>query len=339
MVVLELDGSDGGGQLLRTALALSALTREGFRMRNVRGSRPTPGLKAQHAAALWAVREVCDAAVEGGARGSETVTFDPGPVRGGEVRVEVGTAGSVTLVFDAALPLAYALETPLSLRVVGGTDVKWAPTIAHHAEVKRGVVERFGLDYTDHVERRGFYPAGGGEATVELEPSTPTEATLTERGPLREGTVFAWASDDLEQASVAERMADHVLDAHPSFERRVAYGPADSTGAGCCLRAEFTDSVAGFDALGEPGRSAEAVAGDVLSAFEGFRETGAAVDRHTADQVMVPLAVAGGAVSIPAVTDHVASNAAVVRSFGGDLRVEQRDGTAVLESDGGLGTR
>jgi RNA 3'-terminal phosphate cyclase (ATP) len=151
--------------------------------------------------------------------------------------------------------------------------------------------------------------------------------------------VFAWASDDLEQASVAERMADHVLDAHPSFERRVGYGPADSTGAVCCLRAEFADSVAGVDALGEPGRSAEAVAGDVLSAFERLCETDAAVDRHTADQVMVPLAVAGGAVSIPAVTDHVASNAEVVRAFGGDLRVARRDGTAVLESDGGLRTR
>lgn len=337
--MLELDGSEGGGQLLRTALALSALTGEGFRMRNVRGSRPTPGLKPQHAAAVWAVREVCDADVEGGTRGSETVTFDPGPVRGGEVRVEVGTAGSVTLVFDAVLPITYALETPLSLTVVGGTDVKWAPTIAHHAEVKRDVVERFGLDYTDHVKRRGFYPAGGGEATVELKPSTPTEATLTERGLLRAGTVFAWATDDLDQASVAERMAHHVLEAHPSFDRQVAYGPADSTGAGCCLRATFADSVAGFDALGELGLSAEAVAGDVLSTFEEFCQTDAAVDRHTADQVMVPLAVAGGAVSIPAVTDHVSSNAAVVRAFGGDLWVERHDGTAVLESDGGLQTR
>jgi RNA 3'-terminal phosphate cyclase (ATP) len=97
--------------------------------------------------------------------------------------------------------------------------------------------------------------------------------------------------------------------------------------------------VAGFDALGELGLSAEAVAGDVLSTFEEFCQTDAAVDRHTADQVMVPLAVAGGAVSIPAVTDHVSSNAAVVRAFGGDLWVERHDGTAVLESDGGLQTR
>ncbi|MFC7226591.1 RNA 3'-terminal phosphate cyclase [Salinirubellus salinus] len=337
--MLELDGSEGGGQLLRTALALSALTGEAFRMRNVRGSRPEPGLKSQHAAALWAVARVCDAEVEGGARGSETVTFEPGAVGGEDVRVEVGTAGSVPLVFDALLPVAYALSEPLSVTVVGGTDVRWAPTMAHHAEVKRRVVSRFGVRYRDEVARLGFYPVGGGEATLHLSPSSPADATLTDRGAFEGGTVYAYASDDLEQAAVADRMADRVLESHPGLDRRAVYRPADSTGAACCLRATFTDAVAGFDALGEPGRSSEAVAEAVLEAFESFRDGTAAVDAHTADQVMVPLAVCGGAVAVPRVTDHVASNAEVVRAFGGDLHVERReDGTAVLRSAGGLGS-
>ena len=334
--MLELDGSGGGGQLLRTALALSALTGEAFRMRNVRGSRPNPGLKPQHAAALWAVREVCDADVDGGERGSETVSFEPGPVAGGDLRVEVGTAGSVPLVFDAVLPLGYALPEPLSLTVVGGTDVRWAPTMAHHAAVKRPLAGRFGLRYTDRVERVGFYPAGGGEATLELDPAEPSPATLTDRGALVGGTVHATASEDLEQASVAERMADEVVDTHPDFDRQVRYRPADSTGAVCCLVAEFEGSVAGFDALGDPNRSAEAIAGDVLTAFAAFREGAAAVDEHAADQLMVPLAVAGGALSVPAVSDHVASNAAVIRAFGGDLRVDEDGPTPVLRSDGGF---
>ena len=335
--MLELDGSDGGGQLLRTALALSALTGEAFTMRNVRGSRPDPGLKAQHAAAVWTVGRVCDADVEGGSRESETVTFDPGPVEGGAVRVEVGTAGSVALVFDALLPLAYALDAPLSATVVGGTDVRWAPTMAHHAEVKRRVVERLGLRYRDEVGRLGFYPAGGGEATLHLAPSTATPATLTDRGAFTGGTVYAYATDDLEQASVAERLADTVREAVPDLDSRAVYRPADSTGAACCLRASFERSTTGFDALGEPGRSAEAVAGTVADAFEEFTAGEAAVDAETADQVMVPLAVAGGAVAIPAVTDHVASNAEVIRAFGGSLDVESAGGgSAVLRSDGNL---
>ena len=335
--MLELDGSEGGGQLLRTALALATVTGTAFRMRNVRGSRPTPGLKPQHAAAIWAVKRVCDAEVEGAERGSETVTFVPGPVAGGEVRVEVGTAGSVPLVFDAVLPVAYALDDPLSVTVVGGTDVRWAPTMAHHAEVKRRVAARFGLRYRDTVERLGFYPAGGGEATVHLDPSTPTPATLTDPGAFVGGTVYAYATPDLEQASVAERLADAVTEAVSGVDRRAVYRPADSTGAACCLRATFEGTTAGFDALGEPGRSAEAVAADVVAAFEAFREEGAAVDAHTADQTMVPLAVAGGAVSVPRVTDHVASNAEVVRAFGGDLHVEEGEGgPPVLRSAGGL---
>jgi RNA 3'-terminal phosphate cyclase (ATP) len=334
--VLELNGGGGGGQLLRTALALSALTGKPFRMTNVRGSRPNPGLKAQHTAALWAVHEVCNADVEGGEHGSETVTFEPGHVTGGELRVEVGTAGSVPLVFDAVLPLGYTLSDPLSLTVGGGTDVRWAPTMTHHAAVKRPLAARFGLRYRDRIERVGFYPAGGGEATLELEPSKPSSATVTERGALVGGTLHATASDDLEQAEVAERMADTVTDVPLDFDREVAYKPADSTGAVCSLVAEFEGSVAGFDALGDPNRSAETVAGDVLAAFAAFREGAAAADEHTADQSMVPLAVAGGAVSIPAVTDHVASNAAVIRAFGGDLRIDESGAVPVLRSEGGF---
>jgi RNA 3'-terminal phosphate cyclase (ATP) len=210
--------------------------------------------------------------------------------------------------------------------------------MAHHAEVKRRVVERFGLRYRDDVERLGFYPAGGGEATLHLSPSSATRATLTGRGAFTGGTVYAYATDDLEQASVAERMADTVRESLSDLDARVVYRAADSPGAACCLRATFERSTAGFDALGEPGRSAEAVAKEVVDAFDEFRASQAALDAETADQVMVPLTVAGGAVAIPAVTDHVASNAEVIRAFGGSLDIETAGGgPAVLRSDGDLG--
>jgi len=335
--VLELDGDDGGGQLVRSALACAALTGEPFRLTDARGGRSKPGLRPKHAAAVWAVAQICDADVKGGETRSETLVFEPGDLTGGEVRVEVGTAGSVPLVFDAVLPVAYALPEPLLLTVVGGTDTRWAPTMAHHATVKPRVLSRFGLRYRDTVDRLGFYPTGGGEATLHLPPATPTPARLTERGAIGCGRVYAYATDDLEQAVVAGRLADAVLEEHPSFERRVVYRPADSAGAACCLRVTFEGGTVGFDALGEPGKSAEAVARDALTSFAAFRETDAVVDHHTADQVLLPLAVAGGAVAVPEVTGHVASNAALIRSFGGDLRLGESGTTQILQSSGGLG--
>jgi RNA 3'-terminal phosphate cyclase (ATP) len=253
--------------------------------------------------------------------------------------VEVGTAGSIALVFDAVLPVAYALDEPLTLTVTGGTDVRWAPTMSHHATVKRRIAGRFGLGYHDEVTHMGFYPTGGGKATLELPSGRPTPAVLTDRGPLESGIVYVTATPDLEQASVAERMADPVLESYPDFERRVRYRTADSSGAVCCLVAQFEQSIAGFDAVGQPDRSSEAVGTNVLHAFETFRDTEAAVDEHTADQVMIPLTVAGGAVAIDQVSCHITTNTPVIQMFGGDLHIEAGDDVRILRSAGGLGVR
>jgi RNA 3'-terminal phosphate cyclase (ATP) len=337
--VLKLSGADGGGQIIRTAVALSALTGKAFSMSHIRGSRPEPGLKAQHVAAVQAVAQICDAKVTGLTTGSEIIRFEPGSVGGGDLQAEVGTAGSIALVFDAVLPVAYVLDTPLTLTVTGGTDVRWAPTMTHHATVKRRIVSCFGLRYQSETTRVGFYPAGGGKATVKLPSGTPSAAVLTDRGPLESGIIYATATPDLEQASVAERMVAPVIEAYPDVDCRVRYRAADSAGAVCCLAATFKNSIAGFDTVGRPGRSAEAVGTDVLQAFEAFCQTDAAIDEYTADQVMIPLAVAGGTVTIDRVTSHITSNAGVIRRFGGDLRIETDTKAIRMQSAGGLKTR
>ena len=339
--MLEIDGSDGGGQLVRTALACSALTGEPFRMTGVRGARPNPGLRPQHLAAVEAVASVCDATVSGAEAGSEELRFDPGPVAGGEYEVAVGTAGSVPLILDAVLPVGYALSGPLSLRTTGGTDVKWAPTADHHRAVKLPLVRRAGLEAEAAVERRGFYPAGGGAATLSLASSDPREIELTERGPLRSLRVASVASESLRKPEVAERQAEAALEALKSrdptapVESTVEYAGSDSPGSAVLVRAEYEDSLAGFDALGERGVPAEEVGEAAADAFAGFDDASeAAVDEHVADQLVLPLAVAGGAVAIPRVTDHVATNVETVRSFGADVRIEGGDRPRLVTAGG-----
>jgi RNA 3'-terminal phosphate cyclase (ATP) len=344
--VLELGGSEGGGQLVRTALACSALTGEPFRMTEVRGARPVPGLRPQHLATVEAVASVCDADVPGAEEGSEKLAFHPGSVTGGKRGVAVGTAGSVPLVFDTVLPVAYALSGPLEPRATGGTDVKWAPTADRYRRVKLPLVRRCGLDVEAMVERRGFYPAGGGAATLSLPPAEPRALDLTERGPLRSVAVRSVAAESLSKPEVAERQAEAAVASLESLElavpvdSAVEYVESDSPGSAVLVRAEYGDSLAGFDALGERGRPAEAVGEAAVEAFGEFHARDAAVDRHTVDQLVLPLAVAEGKVTVPRATDHVASTVDLVRAFGAAVRVaDDCDGSPELVSDGGFGVR
>ena len=339
--MLELDGSEGGGQLVRTALACSALTGEAFRMAGVREERPNPGIRPQHLAAIEAVAAVCDAKVTGAEAGGSGFEFEPGTPTGGEYGVAVGTAGSVPLVFDSILPVGYALAEPLRLRATGGTDAKWAPTVDHQRSVKLPLVRRAGLDAGTTVERRGFYPVGGGKATLALSPAEPREIELADRGELRSVNVVSVASRSLEDAEIARRQVDAVVDdleVPAPVESTVEYAESDSPGSAVLVRAAYERSLAGFDALGERGRPAEEVGAAAAEAFARFDAGGAAVDEHTADQLVLPLAVAGGEVAIPRVTDHVETNAGLIRAFGGDVRISGGDPPRIA-STGGLGSR
>lgn len=361
--MLEIDGSAGGGQLLRTALALSALTDTPFRMTDVRGDRPTPGLKAQHAACVRAAAAVADAEVEGGAVGDDAVTFEPNEVTGGDYAVAVDTAGSLTLVFETVLPLAVATETPLTLHATGGTDVAWSPPIDYLRRVKLPLLARHGLLARVDAERRGFYPAGSGAARLTLSPSSLNRIDLPEpvgRPDVASVRVFVAASTDLAASDAAERLAAAAAegladDGHEVASRVASYGPATSTGAVVTIRADVNERhedgsenrgaaadatagvrpAAGVSALGEPGTPAEETAHEAVDRFRRFRDGPGAVDRHLADQLVLPVALAGGAVAAPTVTDHLASCVALVNRFGIDVAYEERaTGGALVRAEG-----
>jgi len=348
--MLEIDGGAGGGQLFRSSLALSTLTDTPVRVVDVRGNRSNPGLKAQHVAAARAISRIATAETDGVELGSDTVEFDPGKVNGGEYAVSIETAGSLTLVFETVLPLALVVDEPIRLRATGGTDVDWSPPLDYLRRVKLPSLRWHGIVAAVTSERRGFYPIGGGGATLTLGPSAPERIEATASPTIAGARAYAVASDDLADGDVAERLArtgtemvealDHGVE---STERVVEYADADCTGAAIVLRADAeaggerltaTVPIAGFSALGGPDRSAEAVAGDAVDDFAAWLDTGAVVDRYLADQLVVPLAILGGRVAIPEVTDHVAASLDLVEAFGVPVDCEQEDGRAILQAEG-----
>lgn len=335
--MLELDGSEGGGQILRSALAMSAVTGQPFTMTDVRGGRQTPGLRPQHLAAVELLADICEAEVSDAEVGSDEVTFRPDTVADGDYEVDIGTAGSITLLFDTVLPLATALGAPLAVTARGGTDVKWSPTMDYWRWSKLPLLRQHGLQATVEVERRGFYPEGGGEVTLRVGPSSLSALDLGQRGAQEGARVYSVATTDLADQSVAERQASRAVDRLDSgglapTEWTVQYADAASAGSAVGVRLEYEHGAAGFDALGEPGKPAEEVADEAVDSAVEFLADSAAVDRHSADQLLLFLALTGGELRIPAVTEHVRTNRSLLAAFGFDVSLHTGEISPVLRA-------
>lgn len=341
--MIEIDGSDGGGQVLRTACALATLTGENTRIGQVRGNRPDPGLKAQHLTAIETLATLSGGSLENARRGAEEITVRPAPaseasaeatVEPTDVEATVGTAGSITLVFDTVLPLAVACDTPVGVTITGGTEVKWSPPLSAHQQVKLPLCRRFGLQAAIEREQTGFYPAGGGRATLWLAPSTLSPVDLTDRGSLVGARIYSRASGDMvenaasrQAARVESRLADAGV---PVLERQATVAETASPGSAVTVELVFEQTRAAFDALGDPERSPEAVGDEAVEATLDFRETDAAVDRHVADQLLVFLALAGGEIRVPAMTDHVETSLELLEAFGVDATTQKAGHSSLI---------
>jgi RNA 3'-terminal phosphate cyclase (ATP) len=323
--VIILDGSqgEGGGQIVRSAVTLSCITGQAVRVEKVRAGRKTGGLRPQHVAAVRAAAELCDAEIEGVAVGSTAITFEPrAAVRAGVYEWTVGTAGSATLVLQTVLlPLALA-EGRSELRVHGGTHVPRSPSGHYLRDVYAPALLELGADAEIYGNGYGWTPQGGGT----LSAYTGGGARLCgvdghERGQLER--VFGVAVGCNLPAHIPQRMANrarnllapHLLgvtvDIRPQRVRSV------STGAGIFLAAEYGNGRGGVGVLGRRGMPSEVVAERAVQALLAFHDSGAAVDRHLADQLIMPLALAEGpsVLHVEAITSHCRTQAAVVRAF------------------------
>ncbi|MEM1873713.1 MAG: RNA 3'-terminal phosphate cyclase [Acidilobaceae archaeon] len=306
MRIVEIDGSmgEGGGQILRTALAISAVTKTPVRIYNIRAKRDNPGLRPQHLTAVKAIARLCNARVEGDRVGSTVIEFYPGEVRGGDFDFDIGTAGSVSLVLQALLPVLLYAERPSRVRVRGGTDVPKAPTIDYMREVLSRLLKSLGADIAISVERRGHYPRGGGVVTLEVvAPAKLRSRSFLERGRLlgvylRSHAVKLPAHVAERQAASASSIIEKALGVKPRVEVE-SYEPSRDPhlgpGSGVTAWALFEETVMGSDSLGAPGKRAEVVGEEAARALVEDIGTGAALDRHASDMIPLYLALAGGA--------------------------------------------
>lgn len=328
--MLTIDGSfgEGGGQILRSSLALSLLTGRTFRIQNVRANRSNPGLARQHLTALRAATAVGNARVEGDALGSRAVVFELRAVRGGEFAFSMEGAGSTTLVLQTVLIPLLRADGPSTLTLEGGTHNPFAPPFDFLDRTFLPLIREMGGRAAITLERPGFYPAGGGRLRAEIEPSALEPRELLERGAIRGLSARALVSAlprhvaERELATAAERLGI------PEEELEVVE-VEDPAGPGnaILIAVEMERLTEVFTGFGERGVPAERVAERAAAEAEFYLEAGVPVGSHLADQLLLPLAAAGGGrfrTSEP--TTHTLTNAEVVQRFTGlHVAVERID--------------
>jgi RNA 3'-terminal phosphate cyclase (ATP) len=317
--VIEIDGSmgEGGGQLLRTALTLAMCTGAPIRLRHLRARRARPGLRAQHLAAVHAAAAICGARVSGATLASGDLEFIPGAVRPGHYDIDVGTAGSTLLVLQTILlPLSFC-GAPSSVVLRGGTHNPLAPTFEFVRDAWLPLIGQIGFRARLALERHGFIPHGGGVVRASIEPRCPGRVLdLMERGPVRRCSVQVLLSqlpEDIgrrEVRTLCERLA--VPEESCRIETVEASGPGNALHVRLDC-AHLTTLFAGFGRRGVP---AETVAGRTAEEVRRYIDADVALDRHLADQMLLPLALAaGGRFSTLPPSGHTTTNAAVIGMF------------------------
>ncbi len=339
--MIEIDGSygEGGGQILRTAVGMAALTGKPVRIFNIRANRPNPGMSHQHYHAVKAVAEMCDAECEGLEVGSTELVFRPGRVRGGEYEIDIGTAGSVTLLLQAVKLAALAADSTVEVEVRGGTDVKWSPPVDYEIHVHAHYLKRIGCEYELEVERRGHYPRGGGIVRARIEPVDRLKPlNAVEFGELEEVRGISHCVRlpphvAERQARAAAEVIERELGVEPDIEVETYpkhRDPHKGPGSGIVLWAEDDQgNRIGADALGEKGKPAEQVGREAAEELVERVKTGMALDENMGDQILPFLALADGEseYGVTRVDPHLTTNAWVVQKFlDVDIEVDGEEG-------------
>ncbi len=318
--MIKIDGSigEGGGQVLRSALTLSMITGQPFRIENIRANRSKPGLMRQHLTSVNAARDVCAGDVLGASVGSDVIEFLPGSVSGGEYHFSIGTAGSTTLVLQTVLPALITASEPSVITIEGGTHNIYAPSVHFLGRAFLPLIERMGPTVVLELKKHGFYPAGGGRISVDVNPVDQLEPIdLLERGDVVEQyavATVAGLSGEIakrELAVIGEKLGWSEGNLHIELLD-------DEVGPGNILTVEIVCKHAHevFTGFGERGVSAERVASRTAGDVRRYLAAGVPVWRHLADQLILPLAIAGGgSFRTGPLSQHTETNAAVIERF------------------------
>lgn len=324
--MIEIDGSvgEGGGQILRTSLALAMCTGQPFTLTKIRAGRAKPGLMRQHLTCVNAAAEVCGAQVQGAELNSQSLVFTPGPVRAGDYVFNVGTAGSCTLVLQTVWPALMLADAPSRLKLGGGTHNPMAPPFHFLERAYAPLLAKLGAKADLALRRLGFYPAGGGEIDVTIWPAKDSlqPFDLNDRGAKVESYAECFAPAlprsvarrELEQLGTSLGWTDSQL---REAACRQNEGPGNAL-----LATLFYENVSEvFTAFGEKGVSAEQVAREVVREVRAFQVSHAALGPHLTDQWVLPLALAvwqrerGASYTATELTDHATTNFETIQKF------------------------
>jgi len=366
--MIEVDGSfgEGGGQIIRTAVALSAITGEPVEIRNIRANRPNPGLQAQHLNAVKAVAAMTDAETEGLKLRSTRLKFVPQSRKALRTEIDIGTAGSITLLLQCIIPVALFADGETKLRIIGGTDVKWSPPIDFYRFVFAKALAEMGCEVQISLLKRGYYPKGGGvvdvgvkpvrklNGFVRLEEVSEEEETAGEvlvrgishcRGlpshvasrqassaekKLRERGYNAAIEVDAGEHATATAVA--VVEERERAGKRRGSSARETVGSGITLWHNYKSG----SALGEPRKPAESVGEEAASLILSELESASTVDVHLADQLIpyIALAERHSAFKVREITGHLRTNIYIVRKFlDVEIAIRREENIFVIEKD------
>jgi len=319
----QIDGryGEGGGQILRTSLALASILRRPLEIHHIRGGRKRPGLRPQHLMAVKAMASITGGKMKGDEPGSMHLFFEPGQIKAGSYSFDVGTAGSTSLVLQTMIPALLFGKGVSRVVITGGTHVPWSPCFHYLREVFAPAVAGMGNVLTLDIERWGWYPKGGGQIKAGISPISRLRSTeRAQRGELKEIRLLSAVSNL--SMSIGERQKDQLIKRFHSHGFKtprveVVNAPSQGTGTLVFLMCSFEGGTAGFTSLGQKGKRAEEVADDACSDLFQFLASDAAVDEHLADQLILYMALAKGRSSIftERITTHLKTNIWVVEQF------------------------
>jgi len=330
--MIEVDGAylESGGQILRTAVALAAVTKKPCHVFNIRQGEKKPGLMFQHLLGIQALAQLCQGRLEGDYLGSEEIKFYPGQNYRDRISINIPTAGSITLVLQTLIPPAFFAPKegdggrPIKIIFDGGaTDTFFSPTIDHFQHVFLKILEKMGGKVEINILKRGYYPEGEAKVEVTIYPSKLKNLNLTERGKLQKILVISGSSEFLKDKKVAERQLAGVREIlgklRLPIEEKVEYYPTQCPGSQICLAAEFENTVMGTDNLGKLGKRAEEVGKEAALELLKEEKSQACLDKHLADQILPYLALSWpkgkSQITVSEITNHCKTHIWVIEKF------------------------
>ena len=349
--MIELDGNygEGGGQIVRTALALSVLTGEGFYVKDIRKGRKKGGLKAQHLTCIESLEKLCNAKVEGAELGSDYIKFEPRKFRAKNTKIDIGTAGSITLLMQGLLLPCLFANSRMKMTIKGGTDTQWSMPCDYFKEIYIPQLKKYARVDVELL-KRGYYPKGGGEVSIFVDPKYKASEygsftdfmkhireegrriELLEQGSLEQIKGISHASQSLEKAHVAERQAEaarmELQKLGVPIDIRTEYCDTYSDGSAVVLWAIFSknDEIdannpvrIGADSLGKRGKRSEAVGKEAADRLVKEIGYGAPVDEYLADNLIPFLGLSGGRMRVAKISNHTTTNIYVAEKFLGKI--------------------